>query len=148
MAKDSAPSVRVRSRPDHLWVDDSQFPVIYLRLPEQISEDDVSDLYDYLKLNILRKRMSYGVVVDATGLRSVPSAAVRQRLADHEHAVADIESRYNKANAYVIASAVLRGALTAIYWVSPPRYPHAVFPSTDRAEAWVRSKLIEAGIRL
>ena len=71
-----------------------------------------------------------------------------ETLAERERAGADVERKYNKANAYVIANTVMRGALTAIYWLSPPQYPHAVFPTVARAEVWVKEKLAEAGVAL
>ena len=46
-----------------------------------------------------------------------------------------------QATAFVVNSAVIRGALTAILWLTPMRASHRMVGTLEEAEAWVMQKL-------
>lgn len=62
-----------------------------------------------------------------------------------EHAA--LLARVSLGTAFVVPSALIRGALTAIFWVHPPPHPHTVLGAFDEALDWALARLDEAGIR-
>lgn len=65
-----------------------------------------------------------------------PSSAWRRRIAD---ASARLESR--PVFALVTSSPLIRGVVTAINWIRPPSYPHAVVATPEEAFAWAEQQL-------
>lgn len=47
--------------------------------------------------------------------------------------------------AFVIQSALVRGAMTAVMWLQGMPYPHAVFGTLDQAEAYCVERLAQHG---
>ena len=47
--------------------------------------------------------------------------------------------------AYVVPSPLIRGVLTAVFWVRPPLEPYGLFATRDEAFEWARERLREAG---
>lgn len=64
------------------------------------------------------------------------SAAHRKRVAEWLTLHREELRRYHVALAFVSGSALIRGVLTAIYWLHPPPYPYKMFGALDEAKAW------------
>jgi hypothetical protein len=64
--------------------------------------------------------------------------------------ISDISLAENmsKGAVQVAPGAVVRGAITAIQWVTPPPYPHAAVATWDEALPWVKARAQEAGLTL
>jgi len=65
----------------------------------------------------------------------------RRYAADKISAQMEMRRRYLKAEAMVTPSLLIRGGLTAVFWMTNPGYPHKVFGDVDAAIEWARSKL-------
>ena len=50
--------------------------------------------------------------------------------------------------AFVLGAPLVRGALTAIFWLQPLPFDHVVVPDEARAESWARARLARAGVQL
>ena len=50
--------------------------------------------------------------------------------------------------AFVVPSALVRGALTAIFWIKPPPHEYALCPSFDEAVDWALVVLRHAGLHV
>ena len=60
-------------------------------------------------------------MVDTTGMTAAPTARQRRSLADWQIKTQDIGNRYNLGIAMVVSSALIRGAMTAMNWLFPPK---------------------------
>ena len=67
-------------------------------------------------------------------------AGMRRKAADFMASERARSSRLCKGAVQVATNAMLRGAITAIQWVSPPPSPHHVVSSWDEAVAWVNER--------
>jgi hypothetical protein len=86
-----------------------------------------------------------GLVVDLRGAEAAWfPPTVRRVLGDMMQRTRREHPNTVRANAIVIRSAVGRGIVTAIWWVSPPMAPSEMFASVVEAEAWVLATLREA----
>lgn len=91
-------------------------------------------------VTVLSMRQPYVLLADATRA-GAPNAKQRRMQADmirdHEAGFA----RYCLGAAFVIESALIRGALTAILWAQKLPYDHTVVGTRDDALTWLKAKL-------
>jgi hypothetical protein len=85
-------------------------------------------------------------ILDCSRVRKV-SAKQRGILAKHEEDIKPFARRYNAGLAFVIASPLVRGMITAVTWLAPLVYPHDIFADMPSAEAWCRGQLARAQAR-
>jgi hypothetical protein len=123
-------------RGDAFALDVSTFPHVSIALRGSLGLTEAQLVTSTLKAKVFDRAQPYTLLVDATHA-NVPDAAARQHFAEFSKANSPITKRFCRGEAYILPSAVLRGALTAIMWFSPFEYPHKVFASVDEARAWV-----------
>jgi hypothetical protein len=78
------------------------------------------------------------ILNDVPDVGSTP-AARRKAAAAVLDARRDKLARVTTAYALLTPSALARGALTAVFWLAPPPYPHRVCRNSDEAFAWFAS---------
>jgi hypothetical protein len=129
-----------------LLYDDSRAPLVVVTSTGESSNEDY-DAYLERLTALVRRRQRYAIVFDAR--RSArPTPRQRQKQADWMQANSSAIRSYNVGIAFVIDSAIVRGALTAILWLQETPSPHKVFASLDGAEQWVSGLLAKEGLRV
>ncbi|WP_437540130.1 hypothetical protein WME79_04065 [Sorangium sp. So ce726] len=123
-------------------MDDSESPLLVFTLPERLDEHLFIRLHEELCAFCEALRGPYALVIDARKARGI-SAKQRQLVADTDRRLLAIDRMYNAGQAYVLSSALARGALTAIRWLSPPAFPQAVFEHPGPAIVWARRSLAQ-----
>jgi hypothetical protein len=101
-----------------------------------------ADVEDFLEQSMvrLRRHERYASLHDgvrATGL----DGRQRARMSEHTNAHRDLLARWMVAAAIVSSSAVVRGVVTAVNWLSPPPFPQRQFAMRAQAEAWIQGML-------
>ena len=76
-----------------------------------------------------------------------PTATQRQKQAAWLERQDAVLRRNSKGTAFVIGNPLVRGALTAIFWVRPTPVPHIVVGTRAEAERWGRAQLDGARAR-
>jgi hypothetical protein len=69
----------------------------------------------------------------------VPTALQRKRLVAHMTDQAPNIRRVVRGLGVVAPSALLRGAVTALFWLAPPLVPHRLFETRGEAIDWAES---------
>lgn len=120
--------------------DDSRHPLTVTEWPEGVLED--ADIEAWLSRSMRAWDRGRHLVLHV-GMRATSlNAAQRKRLGDftrkHEHRLAEVVI----ATAIVAESAVVRGAITAINWFAPPKFPQRVFSTRLEAETWLQERLL------
>ena len=69
------------------------------------------------------------------------SASQRRRLAEFEARFEEHDRRYGVGVALVSSNAVVRGLITAVFWLKPPVYPHRFFSDGEDAMVWLKEQL-------
>lgn len=82
----------------------------------------------------------FGLVVDVQRPLAF-SAVQRKMIADVEKSYRHVDRRYNGGQAVVVPTAVARGVLTAVYWLSPPVYPVQAVATLEEGLEWVENSL-------
>lgn len=118
-------------------VDDALWPIVRVKLPPAQSDDEVRQYLEELRA-LRERRQPYALIIDANESRGF-SAAQRKMQADYIESGLELSRRYLKAFAFVSASSIQRGMMTAIFWLRKPEWPHRFFATFDEAKEWARS---------
>ena len=87
------------------------------------------------------------LVIDATHSAATP-ATQRRMQADWMKEHADRIRKYTVGVAFVIPSGLIRGMLTAIFWIQPLPSPHEVCSTLEQALAWGDIQLGAHGLKI
>ncbi len=116
---------------------DGQFLVV--KPPALLSDAIVDEILAGL-VRQLAQRERYVLVFDLS-VTGIPNATQRAKLANHVKKQADAIRRNVVALAIVAPSPLVRGIVTALFWVAAPPTPHEIFASQAEAIAWAETKL-------
>src|SRR5262245_44726284 len=101
--------------------DASAWPLLRMRWPRKVEADDVKVFiaeYD----TYVKRREPFALVVDARDA-DMPSAMVRKALADYQRDHIELLTRYVRADATIVNSAIAKMVITAVNWFAPPAFP-------------------------
>ncbi len=118
-------------------VDDRYFPLVVYALPARLDSEFVDDFTSKVD-RLLRRGEPHVVVVDLLRLRELPSPLVRRALGDWVNANRSMVKELALAAAVVVGSPILRGGLTALFWIAPPPHPMEVVATPREAVEFVR----------
>lgn len=128
-----------------MTLDDTLFPLIIVTSRNEITERDVDDLE--LAFEHVFARGERFAVVTRSSTPKFPSSNVRTRIAAwaNKPSVHLATARYNVGHCYVLESAVVRGAMTAIHWLWDPPNPQHAAATYDEAVEWALGRLVTTG---
>ena len=120
--------------------DTTAFPLVNLEMVGDISPQQL-DAHFIEYRGLLDRNKPYGLVYDASKIGKV-DAVFRKRYAEFmKKNEADFQ-RLCMGVGFVITSAIVRGALTAVLWVTGSLpFPHKIFSTREEAEEWTRQQL-------
>ncbi len=131
---------------DGFSFDDSAFPYVHIALlPGETTVSHVEALFRRYD-GVFARYERHVLIVDLTRGTTVPSAAVRQRIKAFEDKTRSLSAAKNYGSAIVMSSALVRGAMTALRWISPPPAPNAYFGTVPDAANWCVSLLQKARV--
>lgn len=127
-------------------IDDSRWPLVTARF-EGTATDAEFDAYLARMGELITRGKVMCLILDARAAGSTPAIQRRKQ--------ADWMKRYERelrtqsaGTAFVITSAIVRGALTAILWVQPIPNEHTVVATIEEAERWALAQLAKRGARV
>jgi hypothetical protein len=147
-----APAARFETRmalhPAHPWIDPRSAPIYAVTYPGY-DPADARALADYVAA---QKRL-YQELARWTGTRAQPFAFVvdlshvQSMALNRQRAIQYLEHVRHRGNPHMVCRAFVapndsvRGVMTAVFWQSPPDYPHGIFASVQEAKAWARQQM-------
>lgn len=128
----------------HPWIDASRAPIYRLTFPERTTDDELQSMF--VAREAWAKVAKYPVswVVDLSNLLEA-TAKQRRLFGDHLERFEPHDLAWNRGSALVVPNTFLRGLVTAVFWIKPPKFPHELFPTADRAWSWSESQLAGSG---
>jgi hypothetical protein len=131
----------MQGAPRHPWWSGEEAPLLKLNIPEEVSDEELEAAFAAYHA-WLRDEVDepYGVIVDV-GRLVTATATQRKIVADYEKKNATCEARFSTGQALIVPNPVLRGMVTAIYWLSSPAYPHRFFATRFEGRAWALEDL-------
>lgn len=106
-------------------------------------DDDFDKQLPLVAKEIERTVGAVVLVFDGTTTEGI-TAKQREKAAAWLRSSAPLLSRRTKGIAFVIKSPLLRGALTAIFWLQKPPGPYVIVETLAEARAWARSRIADA----
>jgi hypothetical protein len=129
--------------PSHPWIDIAEAPLYVMRFPAHATDAQIREFCEHREAWARTASHRCAWVADLSRLAGV-SATQRKMFADHLKRFEAHDVAHNQGSAIVVPSAVLRGIMTAVFWLSPPKFPNQAFASIDAAMLWARQKLAES----
>lgn len=108
---------------------------------ESMDEAETAAYLDEFIEKVVLRKSPFVSIVDARKMNRAPSAKVRRMIADWEAQHGDLGTRYNRGVAFVTESALIRGAMTALQWISPPKVPTVYEATMESARLWAGTRL-------
>jgi hypothetical protein len=128
------------------------WPVVLLEVTEHRATDD--DLraalgrFEAIMREACKSREKFSLVTDLSRLRHLPPASQRKIAADWVNSTSELQKITNLGGANVTPSAIIRGIVTAIYWLAKPPTPAAFVATREEAMHQAIRWLEEAGTLL
>jgi hypothetical protein len=119
----------------HSWLDDSQWPLLVVTYPADPPLEDVVSVFSEVDAFYKRNSDHFAWVVDASRVQHTEAKA-RKATSEHEARSKDHMRQFNCGTAFIIKSTLVRGILTAIFWLAPPAYPYEIFSDLASARDW------------
>jgi len=129
----------------YLSVERGDFPIVRVVKHGSVSDERFRAFWD--ELDELLRGPRYAIIVDLR-TAAIPPASQRAEVARRWKRNEAAAAKVCVACAFIFESALWRGVWRAIGWVHPPPHPVGYFGTPAEAEAYARSKLAAAGIRL
>jgi hypothetical protein len=130
--------------------DESRWPLVRIRFGKEVDEAEFDQLLALLDANIKRAaaaRTKTALIYDST-LGYHASPRIRKKQADWMKQNS-MQSRANCAGiAFVITASLVRGALTAILWLTDMPVPYSVVGTMQEAELFCTAQLAAHGIEV
>jgi hypothetical protein len=115
--------------------------VVWATPPSTLREGEIEQVLAELETQV-RSGARYVLVFDLTNA-ALPDAVQRQKLAAHVRENEQDIRRSVRGIGVVLTSSLVRGIVTAIFWVAPPPVPYRFFATRAEAATWALS-LVDA----
>lgn len=106
-------------------------------LSGELTDADIEAYCADFEQSVLARRRRFASLVNTTRMTAAPTARQRKALADWQTATQEIGNLYNVGIAMVLSSGLIRGALTAMNWLFPPKVKTEVFSTEAEANAYL-----------
>jgi hypothetical protein len=126
----------------------SDWPIVLIEFPvKRVTDADLQAVLGYVEslLNeAVKNKEKVFVITDLTVMREITPASQRQFTAEWIKRTASLNRAASVGGATVTPSAILRGIITAVYWLQPS--PSPTFPVATRHDAMLKGiEMLEAG---
>jgi|SRR5271166_1885741 len=112
-------------------------PIVWAVPPPELSDEAIDAILSALEEHLARAT-PYVLLFDLTHA-GMPNALQRQKLAAH---IRDNTPRIKhcvRGVGVILRSTLVRGVVTAVFWIAPPPVPHHLFTSRAEAIRWAES---------
>jgi hypothetical protein len=135
-----SPAEAMSTAPTHPWLAEPAPSLYYQRVPPVFSDADLVRFIDALEALVAGQRAPFAWVVLADAMLST-SAKQRKLFSEAESRMQAQDRLYCAGTAIVLTSSMVRGVVTAVYWLTPPVYPYTLCANEEQARAWAGEKL-------
>lgn len=115
------------------------WPIVVMELADGASKQEYVEVLDAMTKHVENRRQPFVTVTDSRRIRSIPPADVRKYIADWMKLHAKTSRAVGAVT--ILDSALMRGALTALYWLFTPPTPQEYAKDWREAHTWALSRL-------
>lgn len=124
----------------HPWISNDEMPLYRWTFPEETTDEELDACLRARERWATRAHYHVAWVIDLSHITKAP-AKQRQAFGQHLKRFEEFNVRWNVGSALIVPSAWLRGLVTAVFWISPPKFPNKLFWDPLEAEAWAKKQL-------
>lgn len=124
------------SSPRHAWVVGFEGHTLEIRFPERATDEEVRAFCAILERFWRDTTGRVGVLFDCRRVLTA-TASQRKLFADLQARLEPVFAEKMLGAVFVIDSAIVRGLLTAIFWLRPPVYRYVVTADEAEARRWL-----------
>lgn len=121
------------------------WPLAVSTLGDDLSDAELEAMFSEWDAAFTRQER-FVTLNDMRGLKSMPSARQRARVADWTRSLEPVMTKHSLGYCNVSQSPLIRGALKAIDWLNPPKVPQAHFGTMTAACDWCIERLRSSGL--
>jgi len=125
----------------------SSWPVVHMAFTDAPSDEHFFWVLQQFE-GLFARRERYVFLIDATKATRIPSAAARHTIGKWQNDHQADSKRWCAGGAILVASALVRGAVTAMSWVHKPAVPQYFPPTRKEAVEWCIKTAEDAGLTL
>jgi hypothetical protein len=125
---------------DHPWISNDLMPFYRWTFPSETTDEELGACFRAREEWALRARYHVAWITDLSHITKAP-ATQRKAFAEHLRRFEEFSARWNAGSALIVPSAWLRGLVTAVFWMSPPKFPNQLFSEPLEAESWAKKQL-------
>jgi len=125
---------------DHPWVSHRHMPIYEWTFPSEASDEELSAFIRAREDWAKQAHYPVAWVVELSNLTKA-NAGQRKLFAEHLKRFEEHDVRWNAGSALIVPRAWLRGLVTAVFWISPPKFPHQAFAKRSDALEWAQLQL-------
>ena len=141
-----ASSFRPEPGQSALKVDLSQNPIVYVHWRGPVSNDEMADYLAELTSFVRRPEQGRHVLIyDARGAR--PTATQRAMQGAWMKDNFELLAQRGLGTVFIFDNALIRGALTAVLWISRMPTDYTIVASQSEADRWAHERLADSGHR-
>jgi hypothetical protein len=133
---------------DHPWVSHKHMPIYEWTFPPEASDEELMGFVEAREDWATRAHYPVAWVVELSNLTRA-NAKQRRMFAEHLKRFEGHDMLWNGGSALIVPSAWVRGLVTAVFWISPPKFPHQAFAQRTDALEWAQlqldAKILECG---
>ena len=115
----------------------ADWPIVLIEFPEKrVSDDTLHSVLDYVESLLLEASKSNEklfVITDLTRMEEITPASQRQYTGAWNKRTYSLSRAAGLGGATVTPSAILRGIITAVFWIQPPATPSFAVATRDEA---------------
>lgn len=127
-----------------LVFDVSMWPLVLISMPPVTTADDIAYMQACYE-HVFGASTRHALVVDTSSIVRVPDATLRRQMKAFEDSRRPIIRDKNIGSAIIIQNAIVRGAYTALRWISPQPAPNKAFATLQDATRWCIQGIEEDG---
>jgi len=125
---------------NHPWVSHRHVPIYEWTFPSEATDEELDAFVRAREEWATRAHYPVAWVVELSNLTKA-NAKQRRTFAEHLKRFEDHDVRWNAGSALIVPSGWLRGLVTAVFWLSPPKFPHQAFARRTDALEWAQLQL-------
>jgi hypothetical protein len=125
---------------DHPWVSHRHVPIYEFTFPAEATDEELAAFVRAREEWATRAHYPVAWVVELSNLRKA-NAIQRRVFAEHLKRFEAHDVQWNAGSALIVPSGWLRGLVTAVFWISPPKFPNQAFAKRTDALEWAQLQL-------
>jgi len=111
------------------------WPIVRVTISNELLSSDVDYLHQVCD-QVFAAEERHAFLVDCSDIRKPPGASIRRKLKEFEDSRQLVSAKKGIACAIVFHNAIVRGAYTALRWISAQPVPNRAFGTSREAAAW------------